>query len=66
MGTPTTGDVANGTLCRFRCIFTNTEAPFDIGPKRKSAQYVLLDEQPIYRGWGSSCSHDANMGKILD
>ncbi len=37
--------------------FTNTEAPFNIGPKcvgnsRKSAQYVLLGEQPIYRGDG--------------
>ena len=37
--------------------FTNTEAPYNIGPKcvgnsRKSAQYVLLDEQPIYRGDG--------------
>ncbi len=38
-------------------VFTNTEAPYNIGPKcvgnsRKSAQYVLLDEQPIYRGDG--------------
>ena len=37
--------------------FTNTEAPYNFGPKcvgnsRKSAQYVLLDEQPIYRGDG--------------
>lgn len=27
----------------------NTEAPFNIGPKRKSPQHVLLDQQPIYR-----------------
>ena len=47
--------------------FANTEAPVNIGPKRKSAQHVLLDEQPIYRkDGGSSCSHDANMGKVLD
>ena len=35
--------------------FANTEAPFNIGPKRKSARYVLLDEQPIYRGDGATC-----------
>ena len=32
--------------------FSKTEAPFNIGPKRKSAQYVLLDQQPIHRGDG--------------
>lgn len=33
----------------------NTEAPVNIGPKRKSVQHVLLDEQPIYRGDGATC-----------